>query len=64
MLEAEDGPIPMSVRVRHVLKYAKRAQGLRCVALPNHVPEDARPDQAKDYDDVVAEEREQVEGNP
>jgi hypothetical protein len=31
-LTAEPGDVPPIVRVRQLLKYAKRTQGLRCVA--------------------------------
>ena len=45
VLEAEPGPVPVAVRVRHVLKYARRQQGLRCVALPNVIPSGTRTDE-------------------
>lgn len=41
VLEAESGPIPMAVRVRQVLKYALRRQGLHAAAMPMTVPDEA-----------------------
>jgi hypothetical protein len=38
VLEPEPWDVPPEVRVRHILKFATRAQAMRCVALPNEIP--------------------------
>ncbi len=48
VLEPEPGDVPVAVRVRHVLKYAKRAQGMRCVGLPGAVPDGVRVNEAEE----------------
>jgi hypothetical protein len=45
VLRCETGTVPTEIRVRHLLKYAKRALGLKCVAIPNDLPNGARTDQ-------------------
>lgn len=42
VLEPEPGDVPPVIRVRHILKFAKRLQGMRCVGLPNDPPATAR----------------------
>lgn len=41
ILEPEPGDIPAAIRVRHILKFAKRQQGMRCVGLPADLPREA-----------------------
>lgn len=57
VLEAESGPVPMSCRVKQVVKYAKRRHGLHVADLPNHLPDDARQDLARDVRELIEDER-------
>ncbi len=50
VLRAETGTVPTEVRVRMLLKYAKRALGLKCVAMPNELPDGARTDQVMEQE--------------
>jgi hypothetical protein len=43
VLVPEPGPVPPAVRVRQVLKYALRRQGLACEAVLADVPADVCP---------------------
>ncbi len=48
VVEAEDGDVPMSVRVKQIVKSAKRKHGVRVAYMPcDDLPDGARTDQAE-----------------
>lgn len=50
VLRAETEGAPTVVRVRQLLKYAKRALGLKCVGIPNDLPDGARTEQVMEQE--------------
>lgn len=50
VLRCETGTVPTAARVKLLLKHAKRALGLKCVAMPTDLPTGARTDQVMEQE--------------